>query len=143
MKPDIKDLYEHVANLFYAIAGDLGLEPIEMPTLKSIISSYWLPRRMKASDAPLVSGEGHTMLLTLDSLQSEAVSPKHALQDFERFYKTYPEVFSWELRRIILDTAKDIYDQFSRSANRTTSISLLEIQQLLYPRCVMRKLPMT
>jgi hypothetical protein len=132
MKPDIRDLYEHIGNLFYAIGTDQRMHLIEVPELKKIVSNYWLPRHASPGYAPPISWEGHCMLLTIDSLVSDAMPAREAYRDFEKFFMVYPEVFSNELKHIVFETAKDIVETFG-DRNKYPEVSLDELHELLYP----------
>jgi hypothetical protein len=131
MKTDIRDIYEHIGNLLYAFAEDRGLKPLDFPKLKMLIRSYWVART-PASMGSLVSREGHVVLLTIDWLQSEKVPAAKAYQDFEHFFMVYPEVFTNELKKIIIDTVSEI-DQIFEGTKTPAHFTVSELKKLMYP----------
>ena len=43
MKIDNRDIFEQIGNLFYSIAADQHVKPLEVGELKALISKDWLP----------------------------------------------------------------------------------------------------
>jgi hypothetical protein len=128
---DIREIYEHIGNLIYALAMDRSVEPIDFPRLKLLVSSYWIPRT-SSSMGSLVSREGHVILLTMDMLLAEKTRPLDAYRNFEHFFMVYPEVFTNELKKIIMDTAVEI-DQLFDNKRPSNDFTISELKKLLYP----------
>lgn len=105
MKIDNKDIFEQIGNLFYAIAADQNVKPIEVAELKSLISKDWLPRNLNER---VVSDATHCILVTMDSLKGNNATAKEAYNEFSKFYSLYPEVFSNDVKQRMLDTALEI-----------------------------------
>lgn len=105
MKVDNRDIYEQIGNLFYSIAADQHVKPLEVGELKSLISKDWRPLNLTES---VVSEETHCIVMTMDSLQGNQVSALEAFGEFSIFYSLNPEVFSKEVKQRMLDTAVEI-----------------------------------
>lgn len=112
MKTDIRDIYEQIGNLFYAIAADQHVKPLENGELKMLIIKHWLPRNQEAQDYKISEG-AHFIILTMDALQASSTSAKEAYNSFVKFYKLNKELFSSELRELILGTASGITQIFA------------------------------
>jgi hypothetical protein len=111
MKIDNRDIFEQIGNLFYAIAADQHVKPLEVAELKLLISSDWLPRNFN-TDQSIVPDETHFILFTMDTLAANSVPAKEAFSEFAKFYTVHPEIFSGELKERILKTAIDIVKVF-------------------------------
>lgn len=109
MKIDNEDIFEQIGNMFYAIAADQNIKPIEVAELKSLISKDWLPQNL---DEYFVSDATHCILVTMDSLEGNNATAKEAYNEFLKFYRVHPEVFSNEVKQRMLDTAVEITKVF-------------------------------
>ena len=107
------------------------MTPLEVPELKQLVSEFWLP--VTDSQGPVVTSQGHRILLAMDGCQMEDLSSKEAFDDFERFFMSYPEVFSRELRKIILETATAIASVFPSRTTPASRDRLVVLRDLLYP----------
>lgn len=126
MKVDNRDIYEQIGNLFYSIAADQHVKPLEVGELKSLISKDWLPQNSKS----FVSEETHCIVMTMDSLEGNQVSAKEAFGEFSKFYTLHPEVFSKEVKQRMLDTAVDITKIF-KADNPLDNPQLAALKDLL------------
>jgi hypothetical protein len=108
MKIENQDIYEQIGNLFYAVATDQLVTRLEVAELKALIGKYWLPGNKDA----VISDETHWILVTIDGLEGENVSPKDAYDQFCSFYRLNAELFAPEVRQRILDTCLEIVDVF-------------------------------
>ena len=106
-----RGIFEQLGNLFYAIARDQHVAPIEFGELKMLLRQDWLtdPQHIESD---LVSEAAHLIALTMDTLQIEAVSAEQAFDTFTRFYSRHYEQFSEALKEKILTTAQAISDIF-------------------------------
>jgi len=104
-----RDVFEKVGTLFYAIATDQRVKPIEMGELKLLISEYWLPR---TSSDHVTSEESHCILMTIDSLAAENASASDAYRQFATFFSLNEYVFTKQLRERIFETASRIVKLF-------------------------------
>lgn len=110
MNIDNRDIYEQIGNVFYAIAHDQMIKPLEIGELKLLISTEWLPRN--SDSETVVSDEAHCILVTIDSLQGNNVTSDEAYRDFEKFYRLNPAIFANGLKDRILDTSSEIVRLF-------------------------------
>jgi hypothetical protein len=108
MKIENRDIYEQIGNLFYAVATDQHVAPMELAKLKSLISKDWLPRNPEA----MISDETHWILLVLDALEGANVPSDIAYKNFKTFYQVHAEVFRKEVRQRIYDTCEEITKVF-------------------------------
>lgn len=129
MKIDNRDVYEQIGNLFYAIAADQHVKPLEVGELKLLISKDWLPRNLAANES-VVSDETHCILVTMDTLEGNKVSAKYAFNEFSRFYAVHPEVFTREVKQRIFDTVAAITKIF-QADNPFENAHLLPLKKLL------------
>ncbi|HEU5291405.1 MAG TPA: hypothetical protein VFU05_12225 [Cyclobacteriaceae bacterium] len=121
MKLDIRDIFEQIGNLFYAIAIEQQVKPIELGELKLLITRNWLPRNIETNGS-IISDEAHFILTTMDALAASKSPAQLAFGEFARFYKLHQNIFSNELKQRILDTATEITNVFSRSGSSDHSI---------------------
>jgi hypothetical protein len=128
MKIDNREVFEQLGNLFYAIASEQHVKPLEVGELKMLISKDWLPRNLE-SNKSVVSDETHFILMTMDTLQASKTSAKDAFRQFAKFYKFYPEIFSPVLKRRILGTAAAINKIF-KADNPADNASLVGLEGL-------------
>ena len=103
MKTDNRDFFEQLGNLFYALAVDRSIEPIEFSELKMIISKYWMSQPQD-SELPIPQ-DVHFMFVEMDTLQATDVPSSEAYNSFVRFYNLHPEAFTAELVERIKETA--------------------------------------
>ncbi len=127
MKVDNRDIYEQIGNLFYSIAADQHVKPLEVGELKSLISKDWRPLNLTES---VVSEETHCIVMTMDSLQGNQVSALMAFGEFSKFYSLHPEVFSKEVKQRMLDTAVEITTIF-KADNPFNNPHLAALKDLL------------
>jgi hypothetical protein len=98
MKPDDRELFEQLGKLFYSLAIDRAIEPIEVSELKMLISKDWMAQPQD-SNLP-VPENVHFMFVEMDALQTAQVSSADAFNSFARYYAEHPEVFTEWLSRI-------------------------------------------
>jgi hypothetical protein len=132
MKPDIRDLYDRIGKLFYAIARERGVTLIEVGELKRLVGDFWLPMNGR-TQRPVITSEGHKILLAIDNCQMEDLSSQDAFIYFKDFFTSYPEIFSAELRKIILETVTEITGVFPSGNSSASRDHLTELRGLLYP----------
>lgn len=108
MKIETRDIFEYIGNLFYAIATDQKVKPIEIGELKLLISEDWISR----GSEHLPSEESHFILMTIDTLLAENASANDAYREFAKFYSLNENVFTNELCQRIFRTASAIVKLF-------------------------------
>ena len=105
-----------IGNIFYAIAMDQHIKPLEIGELKLLISSEWLPQNPESNEAG-ISDEAHCMLITMDTLQANNVTADEAFMDFVNFYGLHHELFTRELLNRVVETARNIMRVFKADGN--------------------------
>jgi len=130
MKTDNRDIYEQIGHLFYAIAADQHVKPIEIGELKLLINKDWLPRNLGLDH--MVSDAAHFIFLTLDVLQNSSISSKEAYSSFVKFYTLHKEVFTNELKQLILNTTSEITRVFAEKNSENKYLT--ELKSLLQTR---------
>jgi hypothetical protein len=111
MRIDMRDTYEQIGNLFYAIATDQQVRPLQAAELKFLISINWMPRTSESYES-LISEAGHWILLTIDTLENSKVSSTQAFNSFSQFFENHQELFTSTIKETILRTVKDISTVF-------------------------------
>jgi len=129
MKTKNQEVFERIGNLLYAIAVDQKVKPIEVGELKLLITEDWLPR--PASADRILSKESHQILLTIDSLLAEKMSPADSYRKFSTFYLMHEEFFNQELRNKIFNTASDIVKLFASDNSTGTNSHFESLKKLL------------
>jgi hypothetical protein len=110
MKSDSREFFEQLANLFYALAVDRSIEPIEFSELKMLISKEWMAHPQD-SNLPIPENV-HLMFVEMDTLQATQVPSADAFNGFAQYYTMHSEVFTPVLLDRIKKTATSINDLF-------------------------------
>jgi hypothetical protein len=129
MKIETRDIFEQIGTLFYAVAVEQHIKPLEVAELKLLISRDWLPRNHEATRS-IVPDETHFIMTTMDSLQGASTSAQQAFGQFAKFYAVHPEVFSSEITQQIIDTATEITRIF-KADNPLENVSLMALKDLV------------
>lgn len=106
MKKINREFFEQLGNLFYSLAVDRSVKPIEFSELKLLISKNWM-NHPQDSDLP-VPEDLHFIFFTIDTLLTTNVPPEDAYNDFARYYSLNQNLFTRELAEKIQQTAKEI-----------------------------------
>lgn len=127
MRIENREFFEQLGKLFYALAKDRSIDPIEISELKMLISKDWMSQPQD-SDLPIPQ-DVHFMFVEMDTLQALETSSTEAYTSFAQFYTLYPEVFTSELVDRILETATAINTLFpghhSYRKNHLSDLSIL------------------
>jgi len=110
MKTDNREFFEQLGNLFYALAAGHSIEPIEVSELKMLISKDWMAFPQD-SDLPIPQ-DVHFMFVEMDTLEAAPTSASEAYNNFAKFYRLHPEVFTQALVDRIIETATSINSFF-------------------------------
>jgi hypothetical protein len=110
MKTDNREFFEQLGNLFYALAVGHSIEPIEVSELKMLISKDWMAYPQD-SDLP-VPQDVHFMFFEMDTLEAAQTPASEAYNNFAKFYRLHPEVFTPALADRIIETATSINSLF-------------------------------
>jgi hypothetical protein len=129
MKIENRDIFEQIGTLFYAIAAEQHVKPLEEAELKFLISENWLPRNLEQTKS-VVSDETHFILTTMDNLEGAQTPAREAFSQFAKFYEFHPEVFSAELTQRIVDTAEQITRIF-KTDNPADNAQLIALKRLV------------
>jgi hypothetical protein len=129
MKIETRDIFEQIGTLFYAVAVEQHIKPLEVAELKLLISRDWLSRNLDQIRS-IVSDETHFIMTTMDMLQGADTSAKQAFAQFAKFYVVHPEVFTSELTQRIIDTATEITRIF-KADNPLDNASLTALNDLV------------
>jgi hypothetical protein len=111
MKTDNRDIYEQIGNLFYAVAADQHVKPLEVAELKLLVTKEWLPRNSQKQEFP-ISDEAHCILIAMDTLQANQATASEAYREFSKFFSMHPEAFTPELKKNISHTVAEIVEIF-------------------------------
>lgn len=112
------DLYKNIGKLFYAIAkadGQLTIE--EYRKLNEILNNLWLHTNPK-----LIEATKHTF----NELYLNNTDATLFFDNFIAFYKTNPDLFTEDLKRLILKTADGIAYAFAK-INKSELILLAKL----------------
>ncbi|MCD9015147.1 hypothetical protein [Parachryseolinea silvisoli] len=134
MKIENRDIFEQIGTIFYAIAAEQHVKPLEVAELKMLISRDWLPRNHEKTKS-VVSDETHFILTTLDALQGAETTARYAFDQFVHFYKLHSELFSVDLAQRIVATATDITRIFQADSPLENK-SLVALKALILPENV-------
>jgi hypothetical protein len=114
MKNFKREIFEQLGSLFYALATDQQIMPLQLGELKMRVKKDWLTEPQYTS-SDKVSEASHLIGLTIDTLQAEGIDSHEAFQNFLDFYSKNPEIFSEALKDKIMETALAILDIFPSS----------------------------
>lgn len=123
-----REVFEQLGKLFYAMAKDQQVQPVEIGGLKMMMRKDWLADP-QYSTINRFSEASHLIINTIDSLQDQMASSEQVFNDFDRFYETHFEQFSAALKQQILATAVSITQIFPSGRqlknNRIKKLKLL------------------
>jgi hypothetical protein len=106
MQSNSRELFEQLGKLFYSLAADRSIEPIEVSELKMLISKDWMAQ---PQDSKLpVPEDVHLMFVEMDTLQTTQVPSADAFNSFADYYASHPEAFTPLLLDRIRKTATSI-----------------------------------
>lgn len=117
MKTITREFFEQLGNLFYALAVDRSMEPIEFSELKLLISKNWMAQPQDA-DLPVPEGI-HSIFYTIDTLLATNVPSEETYGDFARYYAMNPEIFTDKRVERIRETANDINTLFPMRSTKS------------------------
>lgn len=120
-----REIFEQLGNLFYALAADQQISPMESGELKMLLRKDWLTEPSHASDDK-VSEAAHLIGLTIDSLQNQKVAAGDAYRMFSAFYKKHQEQFSYALKQKVMETAESIVKIFPAHGRKSDRVKELK-----------------
>ena len=112
---NLQPLYQQLGNLFYAIAAaDATITSTEINELKRQVTEKWLP--LENSVDAYGTDAAHYITISFDYLFEETMPEAQEMwENFEAFYNDNTELFTHELKYLIVDTAAAIANSFSGS----------------------------
>ena len=111
MESFTREILEQLGNLFYAIAKDQHVAPLQFGELKMLLRKDWLIEPLRITNDGVTEGS-HLIVLTMDTLQAQAAPSEEAFDSFTRFYKKHREQFSAALKKKIISAAEAITEVF-------------------------------
>ena len=119
------ELFEHLGKLFYAVAAvDRELHEDETLRLKKEIEKFWKPR---FTEAPY--SMAFYIWHAFEHARSSDATAEEAYEEFINYYKESPQVFTEEIRNLVLDTANAIAKAYA-DRNKSELILLAKLQLL-------------
>ena len=112
------DLYKNIGKLFYALGkvdGTLTLE--EYRELNEILDRYW-----RHINPEFITSLTHTF----NELYLDTAEASICFDEFISFYKTHPDLFTKELKSLILKTANGVAHAFAK-INKSELILLAKL----------------
>jgi primosomal protein N' len=112
-----REIFEHLGNVFYAVALEQGVSNLQSGELKMLFRKDWVAG---SEDRPedKVSEPAHVIGLVIDSLQSDRVAASKAFDSFEKFFRAHQEQFSMTLKENIKETVQAILKIFPASGKK-------------------------
>lgn len=121
-----REIFEELGNLFYSIAKDQHVTPLQFGELKMLLQKDWLNDSRDIASGS-VNEASHLILFAMDTLQGQSASPDAAFESFARFYGDHHEQFSEALKDEIIRTAMAVTQVFpSREGKKNSHIAKLE-----------------
>lgn len=112
-----REIFEQLGNLFYSIAKDQHVTPLQFGELKMILRKDWLtdPKHIGSDSVPEAV---HLIIFAMDTLQGQSASPESAFESFTNFYAEHREQFSEALKDEIIRTAMEVTRVFPSGSGR-------------------------
>ena len=112
-----REIFEQLGNLFYSIAKDQHVAPLQSGELKMLLRKDWLTDRQYTT-ADSVTEASHLIVLTMDNLQGRTTRAEDAFESFTQFYIKHREQFSEALKNEVITTALAITHVFPSGSGR-------------------------
>ncbi|MDH4296415.1 MAG: hypothetical protein OEV74_09060 [Cyclobacteriaceae bacterium] len=106
-----REIFEQLGGLFYAIAKDQHVAPLEFGQLKMLLRNDWLEDLDQAATGT-VTEASHLIVLAMDTFQTEGASGEETFKAFTEFYSNYRKYFPEALKEKIMRAALAITDIF-------------------------------
>lgn len=127
MKGFETEIFEMLGSLFYAIARDQHVAPLEVGELKMVIRKEWYADPESTTEG-VVPEASHNIVLAMDTLAAAGCSADEAFETFSKFYISHKAEFPDSLRKKILSTAEAITEVFpTRSRLKNNHIIKLRL----------------
>ncbi len=120
--------YQNLGRLFYAIAAaDSIVRKEEIESVKEIVKTEWLQRDGVVDD--FGTDAAFQIEIILDWMDANKPDPQSAFQTFSEFYSLHTELFSGEVKKLILKAAREIASSF-KGNNKSELVLLAKLQTL-------------
>jgi len=122
------EFYQNLGMVFYAVAMvDKNVRPVKVKRLLKYVRQRWL-------DVDDFEDEFHTdaayqIEIVFDWLEDEEKDGDEYFDEFEEFYKEYPEKFTPKLKALIIETAESIASSFA-GKNKSEMLIIFRLKQL-------------
>lgn len=130
ISPDLQQkFYQNLGRLFYAIAAaDSVVRKEEIAAVKEIIKTEWLKRDGILDD--FGSDAAFQIEIIFDWMDANKPDAQSAFDSFSDFYNLHSELFSEEVKKMILQAARGIASSF-KGKNKSELVMLAKLQTLL------------
>lgn len=121
--------YQNLGRLFYAIAAaDSVVRKEEIASVKEIVRNEWLKRDDVVDD--FGSDAAFQIEIIFDWMDANKPDAQSAFLTFSEFYTLHTELFSEEVKKMILQAAREIASSF-KGKNKSELVMLAKLQTLL------------
>lgn len=121
-----RELYQALGYLFYSVAAsDKKIASKETVKLQELVTKNWLT--LEDSEDKFGMDNGHIISITYEMLTENAMSAEEAWENFREFYELNRELFSGNIKDMLITTAEDI----ARTYWHTNKAELNRLARLL------------
>ncbi len=106
-----REIFVQLGGLFYAIAKDQHVAPLEFGQLKMLLRNDWL-EDLEHIEPRGVTEASHLIVLSMDTFQTSGAVGEETFKAFTDFYTKYQEYFPESLKEKIMRTAIAIAEIF-------------------------------
>ncbi len=120
--------YQHLGRLFYAIAAaDRVIHKEEVEAVKGIVKKEWLHRDEVTDE--FGTDAAFQIEIIFDWMDANKPDPQSAFETFSDFYRKHSELFSEEIKNLILQASREIASSF-RGQNKSELVMLAKLQTI-------------
>lgn len=120
--------YQHIGYLFYAVAAaDKRITIEEVETLKTLVKNYWLD--LESTNDRFGSDAAYQIEIVFDWLVEADWESDTCFTKFEDYYKEHSNLFSENIKSLIIKTASTIAESYA-GKNKSELIILAKIETL-------------
>lgn len=119
------DFYKTLSCLFFSIAAsDKHIVNKEKRKIIELVDRYWLIKKGDLDSKTLIYSE-------LKSLIASGFNNDKAFENFQLYYKKHQDLFSYDLRKKIMDSAYEIASAYAKR-NKSELLLLSKLHLLLF-----------
>lgn len=120
--------YQHIGYLFYAVAAaDKRITIEEVEILKTLVKNYWLD--LESTNDRFGSDAAYQIEIVFDWLVEADWESDTCFTKFEDYYKEHSNLFSENIKSLIIKTASTIAESYA-GKNKSELIILAKIETL-------------